>query len=92
MTSRSGWRRWRAPVVIGLAVVAVAVGAAFANVALLGSTGEDRLGRLSPVDPALTSTGPSTVTAPPAATTTPGDDHGGSSGGSGRGRGGDADD
>lgn len=36
-----------------MAVVALAVGAALANVALLSSTGEDRIGRLSPVASAV---------------------------------------
>jgi hypothetical protein len=36
-------------VAVGVAVVALAIAAAFANVALLSSTGEDRIGRLSPV-------------------------------------------
>lgn len=34
---------------VALAVIAIAVAAAFANIALLGSAGEDRLGRLLPV-------------------------------------------
>jgi hypothetical protein len=74
MTSPRRWRRWRAPVSIGLVVVAVAVAAAFTNVALLGSAGEDRLGKLSPVDAGLSTTEPErTVTAPPPTTavTTP---------------------
>ena len=81
MSPERGWRRWRTPVGIGVAVVALAVAAAFANVALLGSAGEDRLGHLRPVSaqapattaPALT---PDDGTQPGGATTD-GDDHGG---------------
>jgi hypothetical protein len=52
------------PVSIGLAVVILAVAAALANVALLGSAGEDRLGRLRPVESGLTTTTDEAVTAP----------------------------
>jgi hypothetical protein len=41
----------------------IAAGAAAANVALLGSAGEDRLGRLTPVDAALAR--PPEAAAPP---------------------------
>ena len=93
---QGGWRRWRTPVGVGVAVVAIAIAAAFANVALLGSTGEDRLGRLRPVDPALTTPRPATTVPAPAGTTTGADtstDDSGSSGDhdGGRGRGGDGD-
>ena len=41
--------RWKGPVLIGLVIALVAAGAAFANVALLSSTGEDeRLGQFRP--------------------------------------------
>jgi hypothetical protein len=75
----------------------VAVAAAFANVALLGSVGEDRIGRLRPVDPTLSgtrqaTTAPAPAPAPAAApASTDADDHSGR--GRGRGRsGGDSDD
>ena len=86
-------RRWLRPALIGVAVVAVAVAATFANVALLGAVGEDRIGRLRPVDPSLTSVrAPSapTVGEPGITLVTPstiGDGDDGSSGhGRGRGR------
>ena len=96
-------RRWLRPALVGVAVVAVAVAAAFANVALLGSVGEDRIGRLRPVDPTLSSargatTAPRTVTttaatpATVAPTTTDDDDDDSSGRGRGRGRSGDSDD
>lgn len=106
MTPRGGWRRWRTPAGVAAAVIAIAVAAAFANVALLGSTGEERLGRLRPVDSALTTprdttTGdgetviaPATTTAPTGGTTSTDDSAspGDDSGrGRGRGRGGDDD-
>lgn len=96
MSSERGWRRWRTPVGIGIAVVAIAVAAAFANVALLGSAGEDRLGRLRPVtqgEPAAVTApaGGGTTEAEPLGTTTDRDDHGGSGSG-GRGRDHDEDD
>lgn len=59
-------RRWVRPALVGVVVVAVAAAAAFANVALLGAVGEDRIGKLRPVDPTLATLG----TAPVAATTT----------------------
>ncbi len=87
-------RRWLRPALVGVAVVAVAVAAAFANVALLGSVGEDRIGRLRPVDPTLTAARQETTAPAPAAvapTATDGDgDHSGR--GRGRGRSGDSDD
>lgn len=74
MNPSRSWRLLRGPVMIAALVIAVAICAAFANVALLGSTGEDRLGRLSPVDPSLSipakegvRTTPSTSTARPPA-------------------------
>lgn len=84
------WPRWRRTAAFAVVVLAIAVGAVIANMALLGATGEDELGRLRPVDPALTArptttaparvltttTGARPVTAPPA-TTTEADDHGG---------------
>jgi hypothetical protein len=52
--------RWSGPVLIGLVIALVAAGAAFANVALLGSTGEDeRLGHFRP-----TATGFATTSGP----------------------------
>lgn len=65
-TPPRGWRRWRGPVAIGLAVIALAIGAALANVALLGSAGDDRLGHLRPVDVAAPTTRASTAVPPPA--------------------------
>lgn len=53
-----------------MAVAAIAIAAAFANVALLGSTGEDRLGRLRAVDSSLT-TGTGATPAPAVTTTVP---------------------
>lgn len=97
MSAERGWRRWRRPVGIAVAVVAIAAAAASANVVLLGSAGEDGLGRLRPVTeaaPAATApadtdgaTGaepPGTTGAQPPATTTSGDDHGDDHGGRGR--------
>lgn len=89
MTAPGARRRWLRPALVGIAVVAVAVAAAFANVALLGSVGEDRIGRLRPVDPTLSATRQATTApapAPPAAApaSTDDDDHSGR----GRGRGG----
>jgi hypothetical protein len=82
-------------VLVGAAVVAVAVAAAFANVALLGSVGEDRIGRLRPVDPTLSGARQATTAPAPAPAAAPAsaddDDHSGR--GRGRGRsGGDSDD
>lgn len=98
-------RRWLRPALVGALVLVVAAAAAFANVALLGAVGEDRIGRLRPVDPGLsatlgtapagaTSTGAVTVAPAPAVTApivTDGDDDG-SRRGRGRGRSGDSDD
>jgi hypothetical protein len=96
VTSPRGWRRWRRPVTIGLAVIALAIAAALANVALLGSAGEDRLGHLRPVDSTLSTPRTSTAATPPPATTIDADgDHAESPGdGQARGRvgGGDGDD
>ncbi len=94
MSAERGWRRWRTPVGVAVAVVAIAVAAALANVALLGSTGEERIGRLSPVSASETPavTVPATTDSePPGATTTDGDDRGGAGAGSGGGRGRDHD-
>ena len=66
MTGPSRWRRWRGPLTIGLAVIVLAIAAALANVALLGSTGDDRVGHLRPVGSTLPTTGPSTPPPPPA--------------------------
>lgn len=52
MTARDR-RRWLRPLLVGLAVLLVAAVAAAANMALLDAAGEDRLGHLRPVDPAL---------------------------------------
>ena len=68
VTAPRRWTRWRRPVTIGLAVIALAIGAALANVALLGSAGDDRLGHLRPVDSTLPTTRPSLATPPPATT------------------------
>ena len=91
MSAPRGWRRWRTTVAVAVAVVAIAVAAALANVALLGSAGEERIGRLRPVTepagPAVTAPA-ATDAEPPGATTTDGDDHGGG----GRGRDHDEDD
>jgi hypothetical protein len=65
VTSPRGWRRLRGPVAIGLAVIALAIAAALANVALLGSAGDDRLGHLHPVDFAAPPTRASTAAPPP---------------------------
>ena len=79
-----GWRRWRTPVTIAIAVIVLAISAAFANVALLGSAGEDRLGRLRPVDPHLSTTAGATVAVPSQATTNDADgDHAEPRGGDG---------
>ena len=79
-------RRWLRPALVGVAVVAVAVAAAFANIALLGAVGEDRIGQLRPLDPSLTDTRGITATAPVlGGLVPPTDDDDGSSG---RGRGG----
>jgi hypothetical protein len=67
VTGASRWRRWRGPVTIGLAVIVLAIAAALANVALLGSTGDDRIGHLRPVGSTLSTTVASPVT-PPAPT------------------------
>jgi hypothetical protein len=73
--------------------VLVTAGAAAANLALLDSAGEDRLGRLRPIDPALdraTTGAPATVDGAGAdRAAEPGDDGGR---GRGRGRGGGQDD
>lgn len=61
-------RRWMRPALMS---VAVAVAAAFANVALLGSVGEDRIGRLRPVDPTQSSARQTTTTPAPQTTATP---------------------
>jgi hypothetical protein len=53
-------------VTIGLAVIVLAIAAALANVALLGSTGDDRVGHLRPVGSTLPTIGPSAP--PPPAT------------------------
>ena len=66
MTGPSRWRRWRGPVTIGLAVIVLAIAAALANVALLGSTGDDRIGHLRPVGSTLPTTGPASPPPPPA--------------------------
>ena len=47
-------RRWRGPVTIAIAVVAVAAVAVLANLTLLDSAGEERLGKLRQSDPTLT--------------------------------------
>lgn len=90
MSAPGARRRWIRPALVGVAVVAVAVAAAFANVALLGSVGEDRIGRLRPVDPSLTAARQETTAPAPAAATTTDDDEDHS--GRGRGRSGDSDD
>ncbi len=89
-----GRRRWLRPALIGIAVVAVAVVAAGANIALLGAVGEDRIGLLRPVDPTLANTRGITATAPDlTGLAPPADDDDGSSGrGRGRGRSGESDD
>jgi hypothetical protein len=71
VTGPSRWRRWRGPLTIGLAVIVLAIAAALANVALLGSTGDDRIGHLRPVGSTLSTTVVSPVTSPPPATTDP---------------------
>ena len=53
--------RWRRPAALAVVVLAVAAVAVLANLALLDSTGEERLGRLGQSDPALAS--PATTTA-----------------------------
>jgi hypothetical protein len=72
VTPPGGWRR---ALLVGLAVVAVATAAVFANLALLDAAGEERLGRLNQSDPSLTAaTAPAGATAPRtagAATTAP---------------------
>lgn len=91
MSARGVRRRWLRPALVGVAVVAVAVAAAFANVALLGAVGEDRIGRLRPVDPTLSAVARETTAPAPATvapTTTDEDDHSGR----GRGRSDDSDD
>lgn len=72
MSAPPGWRRWRTPVAVGVAVVAIALAAAFANIALLGSAGEDRLGRLSPVATPAGGTAPAATDDDGGATTTTG--------------------
>jgi hypothetical protein len=69
VTGPSRWRRWRGPVTIGLAVIVLAIAAALANVALLGSTGDDRIGHLRPVGSTPSTTVASPVTPPPPTTT-----------------------
>ncbi|HEX2504163.1 MAG TPA: hypothetical protein VHK00_09470 [Miltoncostaeaceae bacterium] len=93
-------RRWRRAILVGLAVVVVAAAAAAANLLLLDAAGEDRLGRLRPIDPALgaATTAPAREDAPRAGATTPDatppaptaadDDDGDAGRGRGRGRGG----
>ncbi len=73
MTGPSRWRRWRGPVTIGLAVIVLAIAAALANVALLGSTGDNRIGHLRPVG----STPSTTVASPVPPPTTIDADHDG---------------
>ena len=46
--------RWRRPVALAVVVLAVAAVAVLANLTLLDSTGEERLGRLNQSDPTLT--------------------------------------
>ena len=80
MSAERGWRRRRTPVsgAVAVAVVAIAVPSALANVALQGSTGEESIGRLSPVTESQTPavTVPATSDAePPGVTTTDRDDH-----------------
>jgi hypothetical protein len=71
-------RRWRRALLVGLAVVVVAAGAVAANLSLLTAAGEDRLGRLRPVQPELERpAGPGRAVPAP---TRPDDDRGGERG------------
>jgi hypothetical protein len=66
------WRRLRRVALVALAVAAIAAGATVANMALLGSVGEERIGRLRPVDATLSRAEGTTNPAPSA---TADDDH-----------------
>jgi hypothetical protein len=76
-------RRWRRALLVGLAVLVVAAGAVAANLSLLAAAGEDRLGRLRPVEPELERPAAPVRTVP--VPSRPDDDRGGGRG-PGRGR------